>query len=94
MVACLQHGVATGQVGPSDFTVLMALPCMWPVEQAKASLSSQVGIDMTRDPQYYKGDEHCDDLEGSSFWQKEAKRILERVDQSKYDEHILMWLAA
>ena len=49
---------------------------------------------MTRDPQYYKGDEHCDDLEGSSFWQKEAKRILERVDQSKYDEHILMWLAA
>ncbi|CAE7374598.1 CAT1, partial [Symbiodinium pilosum] len=92
-VGGFHHAQLAKQLGFEAFRTWGLDQLRWVLKDAASTgFKVMVGIDMTRDPQYYKGDEHCDDLEGSSFWQKEAKRILERVDQSKYDEHILMWL--
>ena len=56
---------------------------------------TKAGLDMTRDPRYYKGHEHCAaDLEESKFWRSEAKRIRDIVQRTQFNRNILMWLAA
>lgn len=50
------------------------------------------GLDMTRDPKYYKGWENCRDMENSQWWASHAKTILDAVMQNKEHRRILWWI--